>query len=79
MRGPDTQQAGLFSYLSPAERVPAAHPLRPIRQYVDAARTALFPKLEKLYARTGRPSMAPRDGCERSCCRCSIASAVSGC
>lgn len=27
MRGQDTQQAGLFSYLSPAERVPATHPL----------------------------------------------------
>ena len=26
MRGHDTQQAGMFSYLSPEERVPAAHP-----------------------------------------------------
>ena len=30
MRGQDTQQAGLFRYLSPEERVPATHPLRPI-------------------------------------------------
>jgi len=37
MRGQDTQQAGLFRYLSPEERVPATHPLRPIRQYVDRA------------------------------------------
>lgn len=59
MRGQDTQQAGLFSYLSPEERVPATHPLRPIRQYVDTALTALSPKLEELYARTGRPSIAP--------------------
>jgi hypothetical protein len=35
MRGQDTQQAGLFSYLSSEERVPATHPLRPIRQHVD--------------------------------------------
>ena len=28
MRGQDTQQAGMFSYLSPEERVPATHPLR---------------------------------------------------
>lgn len=35
MRGQDTQQAGLFRYLSPEKRVPATHPLRPIRQYVD--------------------------------------------
>ncbi len=59
MRGHDTQQAGLFSYLSPEERVPATHPLRPIRQYVDTALTALSPQLEQLYAGTGRPSIAP--------------------
>lgn len=29
MRGHDTQQAGLFSYLSPEERVPEIHTLRP--------------------------------------------------
>jgi transposase len=59
MRGSDTQQAGMFSYLSPEERVPTTHPLRPIRQYVDTALTVLSPKLERLYARTGRPSIAP--------------------
>ena len=59
MRGHDTQQAGMFSYLSPEERVPVTHPLRPIRQYVDTALTALSPPLEQLYARTGRPSIAP--------------------
>jgi transposase len=59
MRGQDTQQAGMFSYLSPEERVPATHPLRPIRQYVDTALTALSPQWERLYARTGRPSIAP--------------------
>jgi transposase len=59
MRGQDTQQAGMFSYLSPEERVPATHPLRPIRQYVDTALTALSPQVERLYARTGRPSIAP--------------------
>src|SRR5574338_475930 len=59
MRGQDSQQAGMFSYLSPEERVPATHPLRPIRQYVDTALTALSPQLERLYARMGRPSIAP--------------------
>ena len=59
MRGQDTQQAGMFSYLSPEERVPATHPLRPIRRYVDMALTALSPQLAKLYAHTGRPSIAP--------------------
>ena len=59
MRGQDTQQAGMFSYLSPEERVPAPHPLRPIRHYVDTALTALSPQLATLYAHTGRPSIAP--------------------
>src|SRR5574340_1150878 len=59
MRGQDTQQAGLFSYLSPETRVPATHPLRPIRESVDTALTALSPKVAKLYAHTGRPSIAP--------------------
>jgi transposase len=59
MRGQDAQEAGLFSYLSPEARVPATHPLRPIRHAVDAALLALSPKLETLYARTGRPSIAP--------------------
>jgi hypothetical protein len=49
MRGHDTQQAGMFSYLSPEERVPVTHPLRPIRQYyVDTALTVLSPQLAKL-------------------------------
>jgi len=59
IRGHDTQQAGMFSYLSPEERVPVTHPLRPIRQYVDTALTSLSPQVTKLYARTGRPSIAP--------------------
>jgi transposase len=59
MRGQDAQQAGLFSYLSPEVRVPATHPLRPIRQSVDTALTALSPQLATLYAHTGRPSIAP--------------------
>ena len=59
MRGHDAQQAGMFSYLSPEERVPATHPLRPIRHAVDTALVALSSQLETLYARTGRPSIAP--------------------
>ena len=59
MRGHDTQEAGLFSSRSPEERVPATHPLRPIRHALDTALVALSPQLETLYARTGRPSIAP--------------------
>ena len=37
MRGADRQQNTMFSYLSPEERVPADHPLRPIRQMTEVA------------------------------------------
>jgi len=59
MRGPDTQQSNMFSYLSPEQRVPEDHPLRPIRVMVDEALEALSPRFEKLYAKTGRPSIPP--------------------
>ena len=59
MRGQDTQQAALFSYISPEERVPADHPLRPIRAMVDKALKALSPRFDELYSYTGRPSTPP--------------------
>jgi transposase len=59
MRGVDSKQAGLFSYLSPEERIPKNHPLRPIRAIVAEALVQLDGKLEKLYSQTGRPSIPP--------------------
>src|SRR5512134_2154715 len=59
MRGTDRQQAHLFSYVSPERRVPADHPLRPIRVMVDAALERLSPRFTALYAHAGRPSIAP--------------------
>ena len=59
MRGDDRQQAAIFSYISPEQRVPADHPLRPIRDMVDEILRGLSPQFEALYARTGRPSIAP--------------------
>src|SRR5438309_11502881 len=59
MRGTDTQQSSMFSYLSPEERVPASHPLRPIRLMVDDALKALSPSFSRLYSSFGRPSIAP--------------------
>ena len=59
MRGDDRQQAAMFSYLSPEQRVPADHPLRPIRQMVDDVLRGLSPQFDALYARTGRPSIPP--------------------
>ena len=37
MRGDDTHQDAMFSYLSPGARVPKDHPLRPLRQMVNQA------------------------------------------
>jgi hypothetical protein len=59
MRGHDTQQAGLFSYRSPEDRVSAPHLLRRVRQYLDATLIALSPQLATTrHAHTGRPSIA---------------------
>src|SRR5437899_10657875 len=49
----------MFSYLSPEERVPANHPLRPIRRMVDEALKALSQALSGLYSAFGRPSIPP--------------------
>ena len=59
MRGDDLQQGAMFSYLSPEQRVPANHPLRPIRQMVDAVLKRLSPRFEAMYATGGRPSIPP--------------------
>jgi transposase len=49
----------MFSYISPERRVPQDHPLRPIREIVDAALKQLSPRFDALYADSGRPSIAP--------------------
>jgi len=59
MRGDDIQQGAMFSYLSPEQRVPANHPLRPIRKMVDRVLQRLSARFEAMYAEGGRPSIAP--------------------
>ena len=59
MRGADIHQEGLFSYMSPESRIPKRHPLRPIRQMIDAALAALSDEFEASYSQTGRPSIPP--------------------
>ena len=59
MRGSDEGTSGLFSYVSCEARVPASHPLRPIRAIVDEVLEVLSEDFERLYAKTGRPSIAP--------------------
>jgi transposase len=59
MRGTDTQQSSMFSYLSPEERVPAKHPLRPIRLMVDDVLKSLSSAFSRLYSAYGWPSIPP--------------------
>ena len=59
MRGPDVQQAAMFSYLTLEKRVPADHPLREVRRLTDRALARISGELDKLYASTGRESIPP--------------------
>jgi transposase len=59
MRGSDTRTGELFSYVDLEDRVPAKHPLRAIRRIVNDVLVALDAEFEKIYAATGRPSIAP--------------------
>jgi transposase len=59
MRGEDEQTGALFSYVSCEARVPADHPLRLIRAVVDEALDVLSVEFDRLYARVGRPGIAP--------------------
>jgi hypothetical protein len=79
MRGTDTQQSSMFSYLSPEERVPVKHPLRPIRLMVDDALKVLSPSFSRLYSAFGRPSIPPEKLLRALLLQVSIQFAASGC
>jgi transposase len=59
MRGNDRQPEGMFSYVSPEQRVPSDHPLRRIRQFVDEILREMSREFDQLYAAVGRPSIPP--------------------
>ena len=59
MRGEEARQPS-FVFLGPLEeRIPAHHPLRPIRKMTDEALSALSPLFGEIYAEAGRPSIPP--------------------
>lgn len=63
MRGADSKQEAMFSYVSPEARVPIKHPLRPIRAMISEALAQLDRRFEKLYVSvraTHLPSEAAR-------------------
>jgi transposase len=59
MRGDEEDQGPVFSYISPAQRVPSDHPLRSIRKMTDEALKSLSPEFDRLYSKVGRPSIPP--------------------
>src|SRR5881396_1921952 len=60
MRGDDQQlQSGMFSYVALEDRIPADHPLRGVRNLVDAVLTGMSKDFDGLYSEVGRPSIAP--------------------
>jgi transposase len=59
MRGNDEPEGHLFSYVSLEKRVRADHPLRQIRMIVDDCLAGMDDVFSGLYARVGRPSIAP--------------------
>jgi len=59
MRGEDRRTGALFSYVDLESRVRAEHPLRAIRDVVNAALAAMSSDFEALYSRLGRPGIAP--------------------
>jgi transposase len=59
MRGADEHADHLFSYVLPEQRVPANHPLRPIREITNRVLTTLSQKFTAAYSNIGRPSIPP--------------------
>lgn len=59
MRGSDSQQQKMFSYISPEARVPKDHPLRPIQAMANKALQELSPIFKEMYSSTGRRSIPP--------------------
>lgn len=59
MRGKDISQDELFSYGTLEERIPAGHPLRPIRVMVDAALKDMSERFDEIYGEEGRRSIPP--------------------
>ena len=59
MRGSDVTSGSLFSYVDLDARVPQSHPLRGMRDLVNACLTRMDGSFEALYKEGGRPSIPP--------------------
>ncbi len=59
MRGQDRTSGSLFSYVDLDGRFPRKHPLRAMRELVNASLTAMDASFDALYKAEGRPSIPP--------------------
>ena len=59
MRGEVDPQSSMFHYFSVESRIPADHPLRPVKKLADSALSSISAELDGLYAKGGRPSIPP--------------------
>ena len=59
MRGIETKQNSLFSYVSQERRIAEHHPMRKLRELVDPIVEKMSPVFDAMYADVGRPSIPP--------------------
>jgi transposase len=57
MRGNDSRQTTLFHFVEVEDRIPAAHPLRAVRTSACDILLTLSPRIDRLYARSGRAAI----------------------
>jgi hypothetical protein len=54
MRGRDRSQTTMLRPVNPEQRVPANHPIRPIKELAEVALKELSPLFEQMYSEVGR-------------------------
>jgi transposase len=59
MRGTTTRQVTFLSVTTPDDLIPADHPIRRVKPFVEAALAELNPVFDEMYAEAGRPSIPP--------------------
>ena len=59
MRGTESNQQVLFSYVAIEARIPSDHPLRAMKALLEPVLAELAPRFAAMYAEAGRPSIPP--------------------
>src|SRR5215210_3978632 len=60
MRGRCDPQLSMLAFVDLDARIPADHPLRPVKRLADRALAELSPVFDAMYAADGRPSIPPQ-------------------